>query len=122
MVDVDSSAFSLDATGLLQQAASEDGIITKIRTFGGTFIGTTSKQFVENGSDNRQVARWEHALNQLIHAGMVQQTDSKGEVFGVTHFGYQIIERIESCQSEPDVLRERGPLGFRTPPQDGESD
>ena len=103
---------SNDAFELLTEAGgAAQGIISKVRTFGGLDITTNGRCFSEMGNA-RSEARWEAALNELILYGLVKDRGFKGEVFAVTHLGYQVIDQgIPTEEQSPTVQPEA--MGFR---------
>lgn len=80
-----------DAFELLAEASKDNhGIVSRARTFGGMEIQTNGRSFAEMGNA-RSEARWDSALNELIDYGLVKDRGFKGEVFEVTHLGYQVV-------------------------------
>ena len=80
---------SEDAEQLLAEAVQDsNGMIRKIATFGGLGISTHGKSFTEMGN-RRSEARWEQALLELLNHGLVQDPTGKGQIFEVTHRGFQ---------------------------------
>jgi hypothetical protein len=79
---------------LLKDASlDKNGMILKIRTISGLEIGTNGKNFVDD-SDPRSEAKWESAMQELLNNVLIQDRGSKGEVFGLTNFGYKIADSI----------------------------
>ena len=81
---------SEDAAKLLDAAAEhETGQVLKNFDFtNGTYIqgGMT---VMNNGSDQRESARWIAAFEELLAAGLIRQADAKGQVYQVTDMGYK---------------------------------
>lgn len=103
--DTDSSVFLRDVTAkpgsdlsaeakvLLKEAAQANGgTILKIAVIGGRFIQTNGKTF--GGERGRESAKWEYALDQLVEANYVVARGYKGEVFEVTHSGYELADKL----------------------------
>lgn len=101
--DTDEIEISNEAKKLLSEACKDkNGYILKIRTFGGSRIQTNSKNMVPS-QEARIVAKWEHALNELVNNDFVQERGHKGEVFALTHKGYEYADKIKK---EADVLQD----------------
>ena len=66
---------------------------------GGVVIKTNGKGFGEMGN-RRSEAKWEHAINDLIDYGFVEDREGTGEVFNVTHRGFQIADGILQSNHE----------------------
>ena len=82
---------SQEAKILLQKAAEKDGMIMKLRMMGGQIIQTGNESFQ---GDNRQQAKWERGLRDLLKAGYVVGRGHKGEVFELTADGYDLADRL----------------------------
>lgn len=78
-------------TLLLEASADHGGTILKLATLGGRFIQTNGKT-LGDPSDRRSSARWEHALEQLVSAGLVHARGHKDQVFEMAEPGYQLAE------------------------------
>jgi hypothetical protein len=88
-----------DATQLLAEAVQDSaGSVIRIRTAAGLGFGTNRKHMAERGNPKSE-ARWEEALQELIHLGLLRQSDSKGEVFAVTHAGYTAADHLKERAS-----------------------
>ncbi|MGV3520296.1 DUF4062 domain-containing protein [Luteitalea sp.] len=86
---------SPDAQALLRGAVEEpNGTVLRVRTMGGTSVQAGRKNFAEMGN-SRSEAQWESALEELVAAALLQDRGSKGEVFGVTHKGYEVADRSQ---------------------------
>lgn len=84
-----------DARALLRSAVEDhDGTVLRLRTMGGTSVQAGRRNFAESGNA-RSEARWESALKELVDEGLLQDRGYKGEVFGVTHKGYETAEHIQ---------------------------
>ncbi len=88
-----SHMFSDEAKKLLRAAATDNsGTIIKVSNLTtGTSIQGGSTLMNENYS-NRESAKWNAALYELLMAGYVFQADRKGEVFRVTDAGYRYFD------------------------------
>ena len=85
---------SPEARVLLKEASQDSGgMIIHARYIGGTAIQTNGKNLIPS-NERREVAKWEHALEQLISKGLVGDQGHKGEVFGITNLGYQVADMI----------------------------
>jgi len=87
-------ALSPEARVLLKEASQDSGgIIIHARYIGGTTIQTNGKNLIPS-NEPREVAKWEHALEQLTSKGLIVDQGYKGEVFGITNLGYQVADMI----------------------------
>ena len=95
---------SEEAKALLIEAAKDKwGTILVIRTTAGVAIKTNGKGFGEMGN-RRSEARWEQAVQDLLDQGLVEDRKGKGEVFEVTHKGFDIADSLgTSPQSNREV-------------------
>lgn len=84
-----------ESKSLLSEAAeSSQGNIIKLNVSHGLIIQANNKQFVTNG-DPKSRAKWEYALKDLVNNGLVEEKGYKGEIFEVTHIGYQVAQKIK---------------------------
>ena len=83
---------------LLEAAEDKGGTILKLATLGGRFIQTNGKMLGDPG-DRRSSARWEHALDQLVSAGLVLARGIKDQVFEMAEPGYQLAEFLKQLQA-----------------------
>jgi hypothetical protein len=83
-----------EAQILLKSAASrDDGTILKISMLGGRLIRAGVTTFGTGGG--RESAKWEHALNELLNERLVVERGYKGEVFELTHEGWNLADQIK---------------------------
>jgi hypothetical protein len=88
------SSITPDAAELLKEASvAKNGMIMMYGTFGGAFLQTNGRNFITDGSPQTR-ARWKAALDELIDEGAVEERGHKGEVFAVTHHGYELAKRV----------------------------
>lgn len=81
------------AIDLLVKAANADsGMIMHNRTLGGTSFQAGSQKTSHDGS-RKEIARLEAAIEELEQYGLIRDIGHKGELFEVTHEGYQAIDR-----------------------------
>lgn len=81
------------AIDMLQNAAAtDDGIIMVAKYIGGTRFSAGSKSY-DVSSGQREVARHQAAVEQLLNFGLIEDVGYKGEIFQITHEGYQALER-----------------------------
>lgn len=83
-----------EASQLLIAAAQDDGHIMHIRHLGGTDVEAGGRNFTEDASP-RVVALWEAALEELRREQLIEDQLGKGEVYSVTHKGYQAVEELD---------------------------
>ncbi len=77
---------------MLLAAANGNGIITLLRALNGTHFSAGGQKFEHDGS-RKQIAELEDAVVKLADFGLVRDRGFKGEIFEVTHEGFQAIER-----------------------------
>ena len=100
-MDADGVVLTVEAKALLLEAVNNtSGQIMKIRTRVGTQILTNGKDLVP-AQNARIIARWTHALGELIDNGFVEEKGYEGVTFAVTHSGY---EYADALKKEVDVL------------------
>lgn len=80
---------------LLEASKDEHGVIVKTRTLGGTFIETNERNLIEE-QQPREVTRWEDALSRLLTLALVEDKAGKGQIFSVTHRGYEVADYLVS--------------------------
>jgi len=84
-----------EARILLKEASLDpQGTILHVRHSGGADIQTNKKSFIPS-TDQRDVAKWEAALKQLVVEGLVESRGQKGQILVITSLGYQIADMIE---------------------------
>ena len=89
-----SPQLSEDAGHLLIEAAkSSGGEILRTRPAGGLVIQANGRNLCERGNP-RSEARWNGALEELVDYGLVNDPTGKGQVFGVTHKGFEIADSL----------------------------
>ena len=71
--------------------------ILKAASFGGLTIQANGKSFTERGNA-RSEANWEQALEDLLDYGLVSDPKGKGQVFEVTHKGFQVADSLEDSE------------------------
>ena len=86
-----------DAKELLIEASNDSGgDIMKLAYLGGATLQTNGRNFLSDGTA-REKAKWEAALNYLVDAGLVEGVGYKGEMFRVTHSGYQLADQLKNA-------------------------
>ena len=91
------SALSNDAKELLLEASNDpDGDIMNLSYIGGATIQTNGRNFLTDNTA-REKARWEAALTQLLEKSLVENVSYKGEIYRVTHSGYQIADQLKKA-------------------------
>lgn len=81
-----------EATTLLTAASSKDGVIMKLSYINGTLIAASNDSFGAIGG--RAYAKWENALNELITSGLVVPRGHKGEMYELTHQGWELADTL----------------------------
>lgn len=96
---------SRDAQWLLTEAtrADADGTILMLSTLDGLTIAAGGTTFADAG-EARDEARWRGALRELWDNSLVEDRSGKGEVFNVTHRGYDIANVLGPISPEPESL------------------
>lgn len=69
----------------------QDFIYKRKELRSGTIIELGDRKVTIDG-DNKSAARWESILECAISKKLLSQSDSKGEVFKITHQGFQLLE------------------------------
>ncbi len=84
---------SNEAVEILKAASeNKNGTIIKPQTLGGRSVQAGGKSF---GSENsREYSKYEAALEELMEKGLVKPTGSKGEMFDMTHKGWQVADAL----------------------------
>lgn len=80
---------------LLEAAKDKNGIIIKSRTMSGTTIQTNGNNFITE-QNPRIIAKWENALDQLYTNNFIEDRGYKGEVFALTHLGYEYADILQN--------------------------
>ena len=92
--DADEAEVSDEAKAMLLEAKNDkNGHILKIRTMSGTSIKANGQNLIPD-DNSRTVAKWEHALDELVNNDFVEEHGHKGEVFAVTHKGYEYADSL----------------------------
>ncbi len=93
---------SAEAKRMLTTAAAEDGNVMFLRMQGGTHVQAGQITLLQAGDDQtpRQVAVWRAALDELRQHDLIEDRGYKGEVFEVTHRGFQVAQEIANQQSD----------------------
>ena len=88
--ETDLSSESLE---LLRAAAKDkSGVILKSRTIGGASVQAGGSSF--GAGSPREFAKYQKALDDLIAVGYVAAMGQKGEVFQLTHDGWQVADTL----------------------------
>lgn len=97
---------SKEARALLAGAAKTSTAAVLVhRDMCGAAIQTTEQVF-NDPKDPRSRAKWEHAIRELVAAGVVEDSDGSGEHYDLTHQGFQIADAIESEEQSVAVSKE----------------
>jgi hypothetical protein len=80
---------------LLREAGRDrSGYVMVSEHMGGMSIETNERNFVEEGNP-RSEAKWRRVVRELMTRGLLEQTDSNGEIFRVTDSGYQVLDLLK---------------------------
>jgi hypothetical protein len=85
---------------LMGASCDENGVVMRFRTASGLHIKTNGADFVPD-RDPRAEAHWQGALGDLVKGGFLEDRTGKGEVFGVTDFGYKKVDSLGEEPSNP---------------------
>ncbi|MGA0565640.1 hypothetical protein ACO2RV_24775 [Ancylobacter sp. VNQ12] len=93
---------SEQAEALLKAAVSGDGDVILSEYIGGASIQAGSEIFPAN--TRKELAKWKSGIQDLRNAGLIEDRGYKGEIFEVTHAGYEYAERQgwPVSDAEPD--------------------
>lgn len=92
--ELQSPSLSEEAKTIVKTAAkNEHGTILKIATMRDRSVSAAGVDF--GGGSLREAAKWENALNELLDAGFVVERGYKGEVFELTHQGWNLADDLE---------------------------
>ena len=83
-----------EAELLTALAHDSSGTVLVTDTLGGSAVEVGDRNFIEGRDDRRGRARWRGAVKRLVELGLLEQRDSAGEVFEVTHEGYRVADVI----------------------------
>ncbi|EGR2354505.1 DUF4062 domain-containing protein [Vibrio alginolyticus] len=90
---------SEDAQELLIEASNDsNGTILRVEYLSGSTMQTNGKQLLIDGSA-REVARWDAALNCIKDNGFVEPVGTKGQIFKVTHSGYEYADILKMSKN-----------------------
>ncbi len=85
-------------TLLLEAVNDKNGYILKIRTIGSTKIQTNGKNIIPS-QEARLIAKWEHALNELVGNDLAEEKGYEGSSFKITHQGYEYADTLKKEQA-----------------------
>lgn len=92
--DTDTIEMSDEAKQLLLEAAKDKHrCIIRTYTSGGSGIQTNGKNMMPS-QEPRIVAKWEHAIAELIENDFVEEKGAQGALLQVTHKGYEYADRL----------------------------
>ncbi|TPL90239.1 DUF4062 domain-containing protein [Mesorhizobium sp. B2-3-12] len=83
-----------DGQRLLKAAAVGNGSVMVRRYLGGTLISAGRQDFTKDDSDSRTVAQMTAAVRELADHGLIEDRNGKGQLFQVTHQGYQVADEL----------------------------
>lgn len=68
-------------------------MILRMRHANGVDIQVNGKNLTPS-REHREIAKWEQALQDLLHFNLIAAHGQKGQIFEVTNLGYQISDMI----------------------------
>jgi hypothetical protein len=89
------SGLSEEAKTLLLTAVQTNGHLMHIRTLSGTVVQAGPTNLCK-GNSPREAAKWEAALDELLTMRLIADKGHKGEVFAVTHLGFQMADQLKN--------------------------
>ncbi len=109
-----SITFSDEATQLLLEARKDkSGTVVLLRHLGGTDLSTNGKDFLAGVQERREVAKWESAVDELVHLELLIDRGYKGEIFELTSKGYATADAMVGELAQASLR-----LGFKSPADD----
>lgn len=88
------SMLSSEAISVLSEAAKDpSGTVIMVEYLAGMAVETNGRSLVPEG-DNRIAAAFRDAIEKLVELDLLRDAGSKGEVFELTHAGYQAADRL----------------------------
>lgn len=97
------------ALKLLNNAAQGNGHIMVLKAMNGTSFSAGNTDFPHDGS-RRSIAELEAAVQSLADFGLIQDLGYKGEIFEVTHEGFESIERNKELFEKIENRLDGAPL------------
>ena len=96
-----------DAKQLLMECSKDaGGMVMCVPTLQGLIVSTNRKGFTEP-LNPRSEQRWKAAVEELVRLRLLERQGSRGEVFGITHAGYEVADRIRrDSVAEARILSE----------------
>lgn len=89
-------SISKTAEGLLVKAKRAQKKIVFGADLSGYYLGLDGEeQESASHSEDRKVAEWKEAINQLVGLQLIAQVDTKGQIFQLTSKGYRIADKLE---------------------------
>lgn len=92
---------SIDAHALLDTAVRKDGSVMKISMLSGIHVQAGSTTFMSETGGARDEARWINAVDELLANALIEDRAGKGQVFFVTHRGYDVADSLGPYAPEP---------------------
>ncbi|WP_285430078.1 DUF4062 domain-containing protein [Pseudomonas sp. fls2-241-R2A-110] len=84
---------SPDAKTLLKVASQDSyGVVMYVRDISGSALQSNGETLYQ-GSDRRELVKWEAALRQLQTAGLMIETGKNGGFFEITAAGYEVVDK-----------------------------
>lgn len=86
-----------DAVFLLMKAGDENaGQLLRLESIGDEYTLEAGIEQIVHTRKHRERARWEAALQELIRLGYLNDVSYNGEIFDVTHEGYEYFEKLKT--------------------------
>lgn len=88
---------SEDAIFILMKAGGEDaGQVIRLDSIGDEYSLEAGLAEIVHTSTHRERARWEAALQELIRIGYLNDVSFNGEIFDITHEGYEFLDKMKT--------------------------
>ena len=106
---IESSRIREDLSNFAQQLLVKAGKAQKRIIFTQDMSGYSLGLDGENGErafDDRTASLWQEAITKLQEFKLIEQTDSKGQIFRLTHRGYEMADKFEIQLQQQRILIE----------------
>jgi Domain of unknown function (DUF4062) len=94
------AALSNEAKKILVEAKNADGYILYIEDSIGSHLQVGNNNLINPSLNNREVARWKAAVDELVDRRLIDAIGYQGETFRLTKLGYEIADKIDPTSGE----------------------
>lgn len=92
--DIKGALTSEEKVLLIEASKDRSGNILKMRFIGQALVINTNSKAFAGTSDPRNNAMWEEVIDRLQKFGLIDDVGYKGEIFKITHLGYQVADLL----------------------------